>query len=354
MALSGNLKDFDISYIVQIIAQESKTGRLILSTEEMEAFVIFKQGRIVSAGTNRKNIQGMLFNYLTKIRKIPRDEITELRAQHHSDLKRFSEELCLRQMITPQELSHIVQSGVEDITCSLFSLRDGSYKFNMLQSADSFEVGNCSIAPDMIMMEAARRSDEFGKFGELFTRNTIFIHSEAPDFTQPLAINPLTQFREYLFHQIDGASSVDLLCQNAFLSDFQVYQSLLELVHERRIATLPDSISNSINSAIRRSHDNGTTILIKSALSAAAALACALTLYSSGIFVLPALENQLFKNSSERLLPLREQITATKITAARLLFQAEKCKRPIHDAELVTASILSRQDIRRALFVSGN
>ena len=339
MSLSGSLKDFDISYIVQIIAQESKTGRLVLSSEDSEAFVIFKSGRIVSAGTNRKNIQTMIFNYLTKIRNIRADVVTELRAMFQNDIRRFVEELCAKRHVTQDEILYIIRTSVEDITCALFSIKDGSYKFNLMPSADMFEIGDFSIATDMIMMEAARRTDEMAKAGNTFTRSTVFIHTAAPDYSQTMAINPLTQFKEYLFHQIDGATPVEQLCDGSFLSDYQVKLALMELVEEKRIANLPEGISNSINAAIRKSSDSGMSILVKSFISTGITIFFALTMYLVGMIVLPAALRDTVRQD------WRGSHVEAKIDASELLFQARFGRPATSRAQIVSAGMLSKAEI---------
>ena len=72
MSLAGNLSDFDISYILQIISQESKSGKLVLVSDETEGYIVFKKGHVISAGTNKQDLQSMLLKYLLKVRKYPR------------------------------------------------------------------------------------------------------------------------------------------------------------------------------------------------------------------------------------------------------------------------------------------
>jgi len=120
MALRGSLREFELAEIFQLISRDAKTGQLVLSHQDNEAFVIFSKGSVIAAGTSEQNLQTFLFRYLKTIRGYSEEEINELLYVCHGVMRQFSQELINRKYLSPNELTTLAQMGVEDLACGLF------------------------------------------------------------------------------------------------------------------------------------------------------------------------------------------------------------------------------------------
>ena len=78
MALRGSLHEFELPDIFQLIANDGKTGQLVIYNKENEAFVIFFRGAVIAAGNNTMNLQTILFGYLMDVRGYSQQELNEL------------------------------------------------------------------------------------------------------------------------------------------------------------------------------------------------------------------------------------------------------------------------------------
>ena len=66
MALSGTLKDFGIADILQLIGQQTKTGKLRLTTGSDEVEIAFVTGNVVFASEKKRDKANLLGNLLIR------------------------------------------------------------------------------------------------------------------------------------------------------------------------------------------------------------------------------------------------------------------------------------------------
>ncbi len=347
MALSGSLHDFDISYIFQIIAQEGKTGRLIITSDESEGFIVFKQGSIISAGTTEENLQSMLYRYLSKVHICPEQELAGFRTQYRNNLNHLSRKLLERNLITTNQLAAIIETGTEDIACGIFLWKQGNYRFDILPNVDKYQVGDFAFSADAITMEAARRQDEWNRMIQNFTKDTVFIHSEIVNLNEiPPIQDPIENFSASLLTCIDGTSSVEFLCRESFLSNYQVNQTLFELMEDKKITPLPDTISSSIIAALQRKESSeiaSSKILLSSIITAT----CIAVIYFVGTILVNGI---LLSDSLSERHRVQTDLSRTqsnqKIAIGTLQYQAEHASPPLSFRELVESGTIDKRDLK--------
>lgn len=183
MALRGNLREFELSEIFQLISRDGKTGQLVLSHQNNEAFVIFSKGTVAGAGNSNQNLQTLLFNYLVTIKHYSGEELNELLTLCHGEMRLFSRELLNRRYILSNELAVLAQTVIEDLACDLFLWEEGTYRFDALDSIQEYIISEVTFPVDAITMEAMRRSDEWKRMKEHINSDTVF--SRAPNAAPP-------------------------------------------------------------------------------------------------------------------------------------------------------------------------
>ncbi|MBN1983738.1 MAG: DUF4388 domain-containing protein [Chitinivibrionales bacterium] len=244
--MHGNLSDFDISYIIQMITQENKTGSLMLKSKHFEGMIVFKKGKIICAETSDENIETILFKYLQYYKKFSEKELYELYSLCKKKLKPFTAQLIQKKYAQQIELTRILSAGIEDITCSCFILKQGTYSFTAYENVSDHEFLGISYQFDAIAMEAARRSDEWERIITVITNDTIFYKTDSSkavpghqgsDF-------PLDNPASYLMDLVDGVSSTDFIVEKSFLSKYRVYETLFHLQQSNQIAPVRSSASD--------------------------------------------------------------------------------------------------------------
>ncbi len=167
MSLVGRLEDLSLSDIFQILSVGKKTGTLLISSDEGNAFVVFKGGLIVKAETStlggsigsdllRKNMvkEQLLAMAVEVKKKLPSKSIAEILL----DLGCVSREL----------LDKITKKRIEKVVYHLLLMNHGDFKFEL----DNLDPGGIEgvedtgwevskgISAEYLLMEGARVHDE--------------------------------------------------------------------------------------------------------------------------------------------------------------------------------------------------
>ena len=237
MALRGSLHEFELPDIFQLIANDGKTGQLVIYNKENEAFVIFFRGAVIAAGNNTMNLQTILFGYLMDVRGYSQQELNELLYLCQGEMKLFTQELVNKRYLIQEELAAIARMGIEDLACGLFLWENGHYRFDSLESVDDYRVGGVSLSSDAVTMEAMRRLDEWKRMSAVIAPDTVFVpvKSNAPTPRAGTDGFSVTDSPAYIFSLVDGVTSVDELCRGAFFTEYRIYETLMDLWQNNRI-----------------------------------------------------------------------------------------------------------------------
>lgn len=347
MSLNGSLQDFDLSYIFQIIAQEGKTGKLLLTSPDAEGYVIFRNGSIISAGTGQKNIRSMLLQYLLFVKKYNESELRELDLQNKNSLRNLANAFLQRQLATLDELNYLIQTGLEDITCSLFTWKNGAYSFSVLPNVDHFQITTIAIPSDAVTMEAARREDELKRLRESIQGYKVYIHSDLSTgmIGTGWSVKPEETIKKYLYALIDGTSSVDYICQNSFITEFRVFQELSELKDAEKITPLPDKLSKSINAALERKTEmrwSATSAIVLSSIVTGVlvvAFIAAAVFVHTHFFTVATAQRAKFRKEIATVIPIQ------KVRVAAMMYRATNGVSLLDISDLVRMGYISKRDL---------
>jgi hypothetical protein len=170
MLLKGNLKEFSLPNVFQLVKMSSKTGCLTLTRESEEGKVYFRNGQICYANSSPQGLP--LGERLVKAGKITARQLkTALAEQRVSeDAGRLGAILIEREAIDRATLEQAVREQIEDVTFNFFSWSDGEFGF---AAEESFDVEDIVLEMNVenVIMEGCRRIDEwefiFEKLGSL-------------------------------------------------------------------------------------------------------------------------------------------------------------------------------------------
>jgi|WetSurMetagenome_2_1015567.scaffolds.fasta_scaffold00051_42 hypothetical protein len=352
MALRGSLREFELSEIFQLISRDSKTGQLVLSNRDAQAFVIFSKGAVISAGSSEQNLQTFLFRYLKAVRHYAEEEMNELLYVCHGEMRQFSQELVNRKYLTVNELTALAQMAIEDLACGLFLWDDGNYRFDTLDGIQEYLVGGVSFPVDAITMEAMRRSDEWKRIRQNMSNATIF--SVADKSKVPAApASPLSNPSEYVLSMVDGTASVGILCDKSILHPYRVYETLFGLWQNSVIAPL----------AVKRQETKLQSLSAgkrAEGLASAVASVVIVLVWMSALFLVSYFGKQTFLRNADTarfksIAAVEIQRNIRKNAIASLQYRALRGQPPQNGTTLVASGLISKNDAitgRRAAFQS--
>ncbi|MGM0443439.1 MAG: DUF4388 domain-containing protein [Fibrobacterota bacterium] len=249
MSLDGTLSDFTISNIFLLIDQDHKNGKLkINSTENVEIY--FKNGQIIYIRSEKEDIKIFLYRFLINVKGYSNTEIRELEAHYYNNFHLLSDELLKKAYLSINELTTIIQSGIIDIACNIFNYEGGSYHFEPLPSVDRYQFSNIVVPTNFVLLESAKRTDEWVNISEIITDETLF--GSNMQLTPKQVHQPLNNFELYVISFVNGRRTVAEIARQVFFARFHVYTALDKALRKGNISLLNRPDSAALPSQINR------------------------------------------------------------------------------------------------------
>lgn len=188
MALEGQLSDFNLAEILQLIASQEKSGFLNLEAHRNMVF-IFERGILISTRDRRSEGRDPLESFLRAY-----GFFTEAQWKHIDFVRKNSsldltEILISEGLIKEEQMVPILKSVAQEMTHQGMKLRRGRYHFSPTKGCPPGVRGGMKLDTQGLLMEAARRLDEETMLKEA-------LPSQALTFTQgqktipPEALSP--------------------------------------------------------------------------------------------------------------------------------------------------------------------
>ena len=165
MAIEGPLRELGIHDVFQLLDLSRKTGSLRVTSalRDNEGTVYFDAGRVVSA-TIRSNPH-LLGALLVRAGRISEGDLERARAAQarSPDGKRLGELLVEAGCLTWRELERQVRFQIEAVVFELMSWQEGFFSFVEGPVADAPTEAVARISTESLLMEGARRIDEWAR-----------------------------------------------------------------------------------------------------------------------------------------------------------------------------------------------
>lgn len=159
MALQGNLDDFNILNILQMIKLEGKTGRLTLTEGEELVKITFNNGSIIFAEISPAKEETRLKGTLISNRILDAQAWNEVKKEHEDKLKPFWE--ILSKQIPAQTLVELIRRHILDNVYYALRWKRGNYEFTPMKGIKFNEKIMTPMDVDGILMEGYRIADEW-------------------------------------------------------------------------------------------------------------------------------------------------------------------------------------------------
>lgn len=173
MALSGTLKDFGIADILQLIGQQTKTGKLRLTNGSDEVEIAFVNGNVVFATEKKRDKANLLGNLLIRAEMLSDEQLEEALQQQQRTLKRLGDILVQLGLITEAQLSQLARLQATETLYRLFSWKTGTYEFVQDEEVDFGKPPFEPLRAESILLEGFRRMDEWPGLRKKIASNAV-------------------------------------------------------------------------------------------------------------------------------------------------------------------------------------
>lgn len=235
MAIEGPLRELDIHDVFQLLDLGRKTGmlRITSSLRQNAGTVHFEDGKVTGAVIESN--PHPLGRLLVRSGRVSEAEIARARAlQDARPGPRLGEVLIEMGVLTRRELDRHVRAQVEEVVFELMSWSEGYFSFEEGTRGQSPAEAEFRIAPESLLMEAARRIDEWSRF-ETRIPHLGVVPRLVPDTDADGLLDLLPAEWEVLA-AVDGQRDVRTIAADLGKSDFEVARTLFGLTSAGLVA----------------------------------------------------------------------------------------------------------------------
>lgn len=228
MAIEGALQDVSLADICQLLGMGRKTGCLSITDRSNFGYIYFRDGRVIHASVlNRPDRLGEM---LVRNQVITRDQLAEgVRTQAQEKRKRLGEILVEQGSLEASQLQRFVQRQIEEAVYHLFTWSQGSFHFDTDQMPDEEGIFLVDIAPETLLMEGARRVDEWSLVEKKIPSfDIVFRLDRHPDESADEV--ELTDAQRKVLPLLDGLRTVNEVMNESGLVEFDTGKALYGLL----------------------------------------------------------------------------------------------------------------------------
>src|SRR5919206_5098248 len=229
MALEGPLKDLHIQDVFQLLDLGRKSGVLRVTSERRQTAgtVCFDRGGVVAAavGSDPQPIGARL----VRGGKITAADLDRARAlQNAGDGRRLGDILVQLAVISRRELDRQLKAQIEEAVFELLRWSEGYFRFEEGASYHAAVEAPVRFPTEALLMEAARRIDEWSRIGSKVSHLRLVPRLPPPE-QQGNEVLDLVPFEWEVLAAVDGERDLHSLADVLGRSEFEVARTVYGL-----------------------------------------------------------------------------------------------------------------------------
>ncbi|MCP4716635.1 MAG: DUF4388 domain-containing protein [Deltaproteobacteria bacterium] len=227
MALEGSIKDFGVADILQLIAQQQKSGVLHIDRNGTMAEVTFAGGRIVETRITDRKVREPLGEILLRAKQISPDALQSALAKQNDTYEALGQILLKSGVVGKEVLEKALMFQIYETFYDILQWRSGSYSF-VPESVTVEHDLSFIPALETVLLDVFRMIDEWPDvLRVILSLETVFEHAaEAPE---PLNWD---QDERLVYELVDGSRSVKQIAAESLLGTFLVGKTLGTLLEQ--------------------------------------------------------------------------------------------------------------------------
>ncbi len=229
MAIRGPLRELGIHDVFQLLDLSRKTGVLKVTSElrQNEGTIWFEVGAVVAAAI-RSNPH-RIGELLVSAGKIGEESLLRARTmQQEGDARRLGEILVAIGVLSRRELELQARAQVEEVVFTVLGWSEGWFQFDEGIASDIPREAGIRIATEALLMEGARRIDEWSRIQSRIPHLGVVPRLASPTSEEPGSLT-LTPFEWRVLAGCDSTLDARAIARSLGASDFDVARTLFGL-----------------------------------------------------------------------------------------------------------------------------
>jgi len=229
MSLEGNLRDFNILEIIQLLGQQGKSGILRSWKEgEEKVEVYFFEGKVVHAVPSPKSKIDPIGEKLVKAGFLSKEGLKRVLEEQKKAPRPLGEIIVSEGLVSEEVVRETLCNQVYEIIYDLFHWQEGQFRFEALPVKISGKV-SFFLDVEEIMLNILRMVDESSQIEKkiptkyLILKSTGMLEREGKE---------LPWDRKMIYELVDGKRSVHEIINNSLFGQFFTLEIISELLEK--------------------------------------------------------------------------------------------------------------------------
>lgn len=233
VALHGNLRDFGIAEVFQLIGQQRKTGMLVVGEGADAVFLSFDDGRVVAGGpTGQEGEGGAVGLQLVRSGHLTRDQLRELVSESRRSARPVPDLIVSSGRMEPAVLEEVQDLLTRETVFDIMRRKSGEFHFSAEAIVHDTPPERL-LGAEQILMDGLRMLDEWQTFSAAVpSEDAVFRRVGSLESSRALAQgggdDRLDQV-ERVLKLIDGRLSVRRVIDLSRIGTFEATRVVAEL-----------------------------------------------------------------------------------------------------------------------------
>lgn len=162
-SLRGNLRDFGIAEVFQLIGQQGKTGRLEVRSGQARIAISFDGGSVVCGHPGDLSQDAAMADRLVREGWISQENATAWLDESRAAAVLFDERVCASGLLCEAEFTEVRERLTRNLLFDLLRWREGRFEFISERRVNGL-VGR-GLSSQQVLMDGMRRADEWNASG---------------------------------------------------------------------------------------------------------------------------------------------------------------------------------------------
>jgi hypothetical protein len=233
VALHGNLRDFGIAEVFQLIGQQRKTGKLEVAGEEGAIFLAFDAGRVVRGGPiESQAVRDPIGGQLVRSGYLTREQLENLRGESERSARPISDLLVGAGLVEPETLAEVQHLLTREVVFDVMRRKSGDFHFKAEPIVHDTSPEKL-LGAEQILMDGLRMLDEWQTFSALVPSDDL-VFRRVGDME---SVRALTKgdgearlgHAERVLQLVDGRLSVRRVVDLSRIGTFEATRAIAEL-----------------------------------------------------------------------------------------------------------------------------
>lgn len=260
MALAGNIKEFGLADIFQIISLQQKTGELTVEGPDGKVKILVEGGFIVGADATFRSIEERLQQALTRSQAISKFHLKRAIETQKKTLQPLWTVLAETGAIDVNTLRTLLSQQIHETIYHVLRWSEGTYSFEPKKSVEYDSELINPINSEFLVMEGFRITDEWSEIEKTIPSLQLLVRQKSGVSGTP---DGLSDPEIKLLTLLSTDRTVQELVDMSQLGEFDTCQTLYELIKKNLVEPVPGKKGKTPK--VRKITLGFTDILVKAA-----------------------------------------------------------------------------------------